>query len=77
MKKCHKCNGTSTIIKNGEEYECDACEYGVVFEGYEQHWNPLTKSERAREFLGQVLTREEAIKDYPELSREMKFDGGF
>lgn len=77
MKKCSKCNGTTTIIKNGEEWECDQCEYGVIFEDRELYWNPLTKSERAREFLGKVLTREDFIKDYPELSRQMKFDGGF
>lgn len=70
MKVCPKCHGTSSIIVKGEEWECDNCEYGIIFEGSEKNWNPFHKSDMAHKFLNQSSDFEEC---FPELTREMRF----
>ena len=71
MKVCPKCKGTSTIIINGEEWECDNCEYGIIFDGYEKQWNPFKKSEMSIKLLKESSDFEEC---FPELAFAMRFD---
>ena len=71
MKVCPKCHGTSSIFVDGEEWECDNCEYGIIFEGYEKQWNPFRKSRMANKLLNEPSNFQE---DYPELAFAMRFD---